>query len=240
MTEDSTPSRSDWRVWFDWRARGSRLILAIARSRGWLAVASLLSGLLGSGGLLLAASCATTHLPPRNIDDACALFAERGGWYADARAASARWDVPLPVLLSIIYHESSFRAEARPPRTWRLGFIPGPRRSSAYGYSQALDGTWGDYLAATGQRTAKRNRFGDAVDFVGWYVNETHRRNRIAKSDVYNQYLAYHEGHRGFARRTYQQKPWLMQRAQQARQQADRYRAQLHRCEPLLTAAIEA
>ncbi len=238
MTEDSTPSRRDWRPWFDWRSGWQRLIAALAQNRCRLAVAGLLGGLAGGGGLLLAASCATL-LPPRNIDDACALFAEHGDWFAGARAASERWDVPLPVLLSIIYHESSFRAEARPPRTWHLGFIPGPRRSSAYGYSQALDGTWSDYLAATGQQTAKRNRFDDAVDFVGWYVNETHQRNRIAKGDVYNQYLAYHEGHRGFASGTYQQKPWLMRRAQQARQQADRYRAQLHRCGPLLTAAIK-
>lgn len=198
-------------------------------------MAGLASGLVGGGGLLLAASCANL-LPPRSIDDACAMFAEYGDWFVGARVASQRWDVPLPVLLAIIHQESSFRAEARPPRTWHLGFIPGPRRSSAYGYSQALDGTWSDYLAATGQERAKRNRFGDAVDFVGWYVSETHRRNRIAKSDVYNQYLAYHEGHRGFARSTYQQKPWLMRRAQQARQQADRYRAQLHRCEARLAA----
>ena len=236
MTEDSTPFRRDWRAWFDWRFRRQRLILALAQNRYWLAVAGLVGGLLSGGGLLLAASCATL-LPPRNIDDACAMFAEHDGWFADARAASQRWDVPLPVLLAIIHQESSFRAEARPPRTWYLGFIPGPPRSSAYGYSQALDGTWSDYLAATGQRTAKRNRFGDAVDFVGWYVNETHRRNRIAKSDVYNQYLAYHEGHRGFTRSTYQQKPWLMRRAQQARQQADRYRAQLHRCGSRLATA---
>jgi len=238
MTEDSTPSRRDWRAWFAWfawRSRGRCLTLALAQNRCWLAVAGLLGGLVGGGGLLLAASCATL-LPPRNIDDACAMFAEHGGWFTDAQAASQRWDVPLPVLLAIIHQESSFRSEVRPPRIWYFGFIPGPHRSSAYGYSQALDGTWSDYLAATGQERAKRNRFGDAVDFVGWYVNETHRRNRIAKSDVYNQYLAYHEGHRGFSRGAYRQKPWLMQRARQVREQADRYQAQLYRCEPQLRA----
>ncbi|MBS1223319.1 MAG: hypothetical protein H6R23_2939, partial [Proteobacteria bacterium] len=45
-----------------------------------------------------------------------------------------------------------------------------------------------------------------------------------------------HEGQEGFARGTYRQKPWLMQRARQVRQQADRYRAQLNRCEPSLAA----
>lgn len=234
MTEDSTPSWRDWRIWFAWRS-GRQRCLALARNRCWLVVIGLLAGLVTGGALLLIASCAT-QIPPRHIDDACALFAERSDWFADARAASQRWDVPLPVLLSIIYHESSFRGEVRPPRTWYFGFIPGPHRSSAYGYSQALDGTWSDYRAATGQHKAKRNRFGDAVDFVGWYVNETHRRNRIAKSDAYHQYLAYHEGHRGFARGTYRQKPWLMQRARQVREQADRYQAQLRRCGPQLRA----
>ena len=43
--------------------------------------------------------------------------------------------------LSFIKQESSFQRTARPPRKKVLGFIPGLRASSAYGYSQALDGT---------------------------------------------------------------------------------------------------
>lgn len=187
-----------------------------------------------SGGALLLASCATA--PPRQVNDACALFAEYGDWLPAARTASRRWGVPLPVLLAIIHQESAFRADAQPPRRWYLGFIPGPRPSSAYGYSQALDGTWARYIAATGNRGADRDDFADAVDFIGWYVDETARRNRIARSDAYAQYLAYHEGQDGFAKGTYRKKPWLMKRARQVRQQADRYRAQLQRCAPRLTA----
>ena len=191
-----------------------------------------LIGVLGGSLLLLLVSCATA--PPRHVNDACAIFAEYGDWLTDARAASQRWGVPLPVLLAIIHQESAFQSDAQPPRRWYLGFIPGPRPSSAYGYSQAVDGTWERYIAATGNRGADRDDFGDAVDFIGWYVNETAQRNRIAKSDAYNQYLAYHEGQEGFAKGTYRQKSWLMQRARQVRQQADRYRAQLNRCEPRL------
>jgi len=142
--------------------------------------------------------------------------------------------VPLPVLLAIIYQESAFQADAQPPRIWYLGFIPGPRPSSAYGYSQALDGTWDRYIAATDNRDADRDEFDDAVDFIGWYINETSKRNRIAKNDAYNQYLAYHEGQGGFAKGSYRKKPWLMKRARQVRQQANRYRAQLSRCESRL------
>lgn len=182
--------------------------------------------------LLLLAACAT--VPPRNVSDACAIFAEYGDWFPAAQAASRRWGAPLPVLLAIIHQESAFRSDAQPPRIWYLGFIPGPRPSSAYGYSQALDGTWNHYIAATGNHSADRDEFAAAVDFVGWYVNETAKRNRVAKSDAYLQYLAYHEGHGGFARGSYRKKPWLMERARQVSRQAGRYRAQLARCEPKL------
>ena len=186
-----------------------------------------------TGAFLLLASC-TTPAPPRNVEDACAIFAQNEGWFADAKAASRRWNTPLPLLLAIIYQESAFRADAQPPRAWRLGFIPGSRPSSAFGYSQALDGTWERYKTATGNAGAERDRFADAVDFIGWYVDETARYNRIAKTDAYQHYLAYHEGQGGFAKGTHRQKAWLIERAQRVRQQAERYRAQLNRCEPRL------
>jgi len=51
--------------------------------------------------------------------------------------------------MAIIRQESSFQADAQPPRSRILWIIPGPRPSSAYGYSQALDGTWDWYRQAT-------------------------------------------------------------------------------------------
>lgn len=202
--------------------------------RSWCWVWSGSSSLLAV--LLLLGACASVP-PPRNAGNACAIFAEYDDWYPDAKAASQRWGVPLPVLLAIIHQESTFRSDARPPpRTWYLGFIPGPRPSSAYGYSQALDGTWSDYMMATGNHNAGRDQFDDAVDFVGWYVHQTAVRNRVAKHDTYRQYLAYHEGHGGFSRGSYRKKTWLIKRARQASWLADRYRAQLAHCEPQLAA----
>ena len=72
------------------------------------------------------------------------------------------------------------------------------------------------------------------MDFVGWYVHETAQRNRIGKSDAYRQYLAYHEGQEGFAKGSYRKKPWLIERAKRVSRQAERYRAQLTRCEAQL------
>ncbi|MBE2295361.1 MAG: transglycosylase SLT domain-containing protein [Phycisphaerales bacterium] len=226
MIKPCEPRLSPWRAWIaNAKKIGRPLALPLRKPKYWWGANTLLLG-----ALLLLDSCATA--PPRNPDDACAIFEQYGDWFTDANAASQRWGVPLPVLLAIIYHESAFQADAQPPRTWYLGFIPGPRPSSAYGYSQALDKTWEHYIAATGRRDADRDEFADAVDFVGWYVSETARINGIAKNDAYNQYLAYHEGQGGFAKRTYQNKPWLMKRARQVSQRAHRYHTQLARCKP--------
>ncbi|MCB1809369.1 MAG: hypothetical protein KDJ99_30690, partial [Candidatus Competibacteraceae bacterium] len=111
-------------------------------------------------GLLLSA-CAST--PPAQINNICAIFAEKDDWYQDAKAAQQRWGVPVPVLLAFVRHESGFRATVRPPRKKILWFIPGPRPSSAYGYPQALDSTWDMYRQATGKRWAERDDFADAV-----------------------------------------------------------------------------
>ena len=84
------------------------------------------------------------------------------------------------------------------PRTSsRLGIIPMGRQSSAYGYSQALDGTWEEYQKDQRRRGAKRDRIDDATDFMGWYMDETYERLGIPMSDARNQYLAYHEGRTG-------------------------------------------
>ena len=45
--------------------------------------------------------------------------------------------------------ESNFRPTARTQRKYVFGLIPSGRISSAYGYSQALDGTWKEYKKST-------------------------------------------------------------------------------------------
>jgi hypothetical protein len=52
----------------------------------------------------------------------------------------------------------------------------------------------------------------------------------ISKWDAYNQYLAYHEGHGGFKRKTYNGKPWLIGVARKVKNSASGYAAQLKRC----------
>jgi hypothetical protein len=183
-------------------------------------------------GLLTLGACTTT--PPKNTDDLCAIFYEKDGWYDDAEDASDEWGTPIPVMMAIMYQESRFKAKARPPRKKILGFIPGPRPSSAYGYSQAKKSTWSDYKRSAGRYGSDRDDFGDAIDFVGWYNYQSYKRSGISRKDTYSLYLAYHEGHGGFNRGTYRKKQWLMGVAQKVQRKANAYQKQLLGCEEKL------
>ena len=135
--------------------------------------------------------------------------------------------------MAFINHESGFRANARPPRKKVFGIIPGRHLSTAYGYPQAINGTWTLYKQLTGYSHAQRTNFNDAIDFVGWYNSRSVRLNNIHPTDAYNLYLAYHEGNGGFAKKSYLAKPWLLNVAQNVADQAKRYRSQLNFCSPL-------
>lgn len=168
--------------------------------------------------------------PPRNLDNACAMLRERPDFRRAFERAERKWNIPLHVMMSTIYHESKFEGDARTPLRFTLGVIPMGRQSSAYGYSQALDGTWKEYLAEEGRRNAKRDNIRDAADFIGWYMTNTENRLGISKRDARNQYLAYHEGQAGYARGSYRAKPWLMRYADRVQERAIMYEVQLHRC----------
>jgi len=61
-------------------------------------------------------------------------------------------------------------------------------------------------------------------------MNASHEKLGISKSDARNQYLAYHEGRVGFARGSYNKKPWLLDVADSVGNRAERYRKQLQTC----------
>jgi len=173
---------------------------------------------------------ACTTLPPRHPDDLCSIFSEKRGWYEATRSSGQRWGVPEPVLLAVLHQESRFRADAKPGYRRLLGLVPVGRLSSAYGYGQVKDGTWQDYVDKTGNSRARRDRFSDAVDFVGWYADVIHRATSVAKDDAFHLYLAYHEGPSGFGRGSHQQKAWLLGVARKVEAQADLYGRQYAGC----------
>ncbi|MBF0107740.1 MAG: transglycosylase SLT domain-containing protein [Magnetococcales bacterium] len=177
--------------------------------------------------LPLLSGCATV---PANIDHACILLDDREDWFESLRATEKKWGIPMHVQLAIIHQESKFRPDARPPRKRWLGFIPGPRISSAFGYAQALDGTWDWYKTKTGNSGADRDDFEDAVDFIGWYADISHKTLGLSMDDARTHYLAYHEGHGGYKNKTHLAKKWLLDVADKVARRAREYKSQLQKC----------
>ncbi|KAJ03687.1 lytic transglycosylase [Sulfitobacter mediterraneus] len=181
--------------------------------------------------VLLVASCGGGQSSaPRDLDNACTILKQRPEYYKAFRKVERKWGVPIHVQMATIYQESKFVADARTPFKYVLGVIPMGRQSSAYGYSQALDATWDEYRRAENRRTAKRDRIRDASDFMGWYMTQSKDRNGIPLSDARNQYLAYHEGHTGFSRQTYNRKAWLVAVAGKVDARSAMYREQISSC----------
>ncbi|OCX61623.1 lytic transglycosylase [Thioclava sp. SK-1] len=171
-----------------------------------------------------------TTTAPRNLDNACLLVREKPKYYSAMRKTERRWGIPVAVQMATIHQESKFIGNAKTPYRFALGVIPLGRQSSAYGYSQALDGTWDEYVEQAGRRSAKRNRISDATDFMGWYMDGSTKRLGISKQDAASQYLAYHEGRAGFARGSHNSKAWLLKVSANVAQRAQMYEAQLISC----------
>ena len=183
--------------------------------------------------LALAMLAGCTARPLSNTEDLCKVFKERPRWYRDSVAAEKRWRIPTPVMMAVVNKESSFVAKARPPRGRLLWVIPGKRSSSAYGFAQATDEAWSDYLRETRNRFADRDDFGDAIDFVGWYLNRSHRHLNIAADDARTLYLTYYAGMGGYQRGTWRNNEWLKDAAARVAARAGRYERQLAGCRGL-------
>jgi len=177
----------------------------------------------------LLAGCANT--PPRDQDNVCSILREEPRWYDYARSSERIWGTPIAVQMAFVRQESAFRARARPERRWFLGFIPLPRQSSAKGFAQVQDPAWSDYRDATGRPSPSRSDMRDALDFIGWYNDVSYRRLGLAKTNAYDLYLAYHEGHGGYSRGSFRAKPQLRAVASRVDQTSLRYQRQLSQCE---------
>ncbi|MDG1339291.1 MAG: lytic transglycosylase [Paracoccaceae bacterium] len=181
---------------------------------------------------LLVASCSGggNTRAPRELDNACSIVNQHPDFMRAFRATERQYGVPIGTLMAMIYQESKFISDARPPYRYTLGVIPSGRQSSALGYSQALDGTWKEYKQITGRRGANRERITDATLFMGWYMQQSNKDLGIPMGDTRNQYLAYHDGRTGYKRGTWRSKSWLIRIAGELEGRAAMYDQQLRRC----------
>ena len=181
--------------------------------------------------IALLGSCGSRQLSaPRNLDDACSILNERPSYLRAFRATQREYGVPIPTIMAIIYQESKFIGNNRTPHQYVLGVIPTGRQSTAFGYSQALDGTWEEYQRLKGGFGARRDNIFDAADFMGWYMQQTVEETGVAINDTRNQYLAYHDGRTGYLRGTWRSKAWLVRISNEVAQRAITYDAQLRSC----------
>lgn len=179
---------------------------------------------------VLMACSGNIQAPPKNLNDACVIKSARPKWFNSMLTAQEKWGIPVSVQMATIYQESKFVGDARTPLSYKMGVIPMGRRSSAYGYAQAIDSTWKWYKRETKNNGARRDDFKDAVDFMGWYMNQSTQKLGIPKTNARKQYLAYHDGHSGYRRGTYRRKGWLMRISKEVQARANLYKDQLAEC----------
>lgn len=170
--------------------------------------------------------------PVAPTDDICAVFESRPDWYDQTLAAERRWGADAPLMLAIVWRESKFVADARPPRRRILGFLPGRHLSSAYGYAQAIDGTWDWYQQDTERFEGRRDSFADAIDFVGWYLERSRQMLGLRLDQSMDHYLAYHQGHGGYRDGAWRQSDALMGAARDMAFMRRQYERQLSACVP--------
>lgn len=168
--------------------------------------------------------------PPKQPGNLCKVFQEKPKWYRGAVAAQRTWGLPVAVGMAFVHRESSYVSDAKPPRGKLLWVIPWRRPSSAYGYAQATDEAWEDYKKQTHRLFVERDDLRDALDFIGWYNDRSHRQLGIAKNDSYNLYLAYYVGPTGYSRGVWKQQPAVQNYARRVVEREQRYQKQLNGC----------
>jgi len=186
---------------------------------------------LAAATLLLMLLSACSSAPPKRPDNICSVFTEKPGWFKAARRAEKRWGMPIAVGMSFIHKESSYIAKARPERTRLLWVIPWRRPSSAYGYAQITDDAWEDYRKDRGSWLSGRDDMEDALDFIGWYNNRSHRALGISKEDAFNLYVAYYTGLGGYRAGGWRGNETIKGYARRVSDRAYQYGRQLRGCE---------
>ena len=180
--------------------------------------------------LLIFSSCSSI---PSNTSDSCSIFEERYLWYKHVKKSEQKWGAPVYLQLAIIKMESGFDWLAKPPRKKIFKVIPYKRLSSSFGYSQAIKGTWQQYKNETGNKLARRTRFKDSVDFIGWYTSKSEKILKISKEDAFKQYVAYHEGWGNY--KNYKNNEKIINLAKRVEKQSNIYKKQLFDCKNSLS-----
>lgn len=136
--------------------------------------------------IIIISSCSEKTQVNDNMG-ACEILAQHSSWKKSLKTAQQNYNLPPAFAMAIIYQESRFNADAK------------SKYSSAYGYAQAIDGTWKHFQQDV-KSNAKRNNFDDSVQFIGWYMSQLSKSLKLRMTDSKNLYMAYMLGATGFKR----------------------------------------
>lgn len=164
------------------------------------------------------------------VNNACSMLKENPDWYLSLKSSEEKWKTPIHIQLGMIRQESAFKHDAKPKRENKWHEFGSNYQSSAVGYSQALNGTWDHYLKNTQSILKDRQSFKDATDFIGWYNDKTNKKNKIAFNDPKGLYLNYHEGWRGYKKKSYEEKHFLKKASSNVVNWSKKYKEQLKGC----------
>ena len=176
-------------------------------------------------------SCSSIPKYPQN---ACKIFGENYLWYKSIKKSSDLYNAPIHIILAFVNKESGFNRWAKPKRTKLFKVIPYKRPSSSFGYSQAVNKTWELYKTETENPLALRSSFKHSVMFIGWYINKTHKINKIPLNDPYRQYLNYYLGWGSYAKKKYKTDKNSIIFAKSVEKQSKIYKKQLQECQKVL------
>ena len=165
---------------------------------------------------------------PKNTNNSCAIFEDRYLWYKHTKKVEEKWGIPVYIQLAFIKKESNYNFFARPPRHKLFKVIPYKRKSSSFGYSQAIKSSWNLYRKETGNKLALRTSFRSSVDFVGWYLNKSHKILKIPKNDAFKLYISYYLGWSDYKNYSKDKKAIIY--AKSVKDIASKYRKQLTTC----------
>ena len=141
---------------------------------------------------LLLTGCGQSTLA---TDNACEILFKYPAWYRYHKHFSARSGVEISTVMAIIAKESAFEQHARPVKSWLIPqWIVWKYASSSYGYSQATNATWENFLKANPYTSYTREDYPSSVAFISWYLH--HYTQSVPNDDIYTKYLMYHDGPR--------------------------------------------
>lgn len=177
--------------------------------------------------LLIAILCSgCSSEPPSNPKDLCGVFQEKDSWYAAAHRVHERYGIPIHVAVAIMAQDHGLVMRENDP----IDSVFSKFKGEEEGYLTVSDEIWRQYAEEAGAFFCDRRNFGDALDFIGWYMNKSLKKCGVALSDAYDQYLCYREGWEGYNLESYKVKSWMQDAALQVVKRASAYRTQLLQC----------